>query len=129
MEDRRWSFLVPILLFAAACAVVLWLVLFAVGVAFAPLHGMFIAWFTLLTIGLHLWQERGLASDPKGFVRRFMAGLMIKMVLSLGLLVVIILRTSQQAVATALVFAVLYLAFLAFSTARLMALSKQAPRP
>lgn len=129
MEARRWSFLVPILLFSAACAVVVWMVLYALGVTFTALHGMFIAWFALVTIGLHMWQERGLATDPKGFVRRFMAGLMIKMLVSLVLLVLVLLRSPRaEVVVSALVFATLYLAFLAFSTTRLMALSKQAPR-
>ena len=129
MEARRWSFLVPILLFSAASAVVVWMVLYAMGIAFTALHGMFVAWFALVTIGLHMWQERGLSTDPKGFVRRFMAGLMIKMLVSLVLLVLVLLRSPRaEVVVSALVFATLYLAFLAFSTTRLMALSKQAPR-
>jgi len=128
MAQRRWSFLVPILVFAATCLVVTWLILFGLGIAFTALHGVLVAWFAMMTIGLHAWQEPAMVTDPKGFVRRFMAALMLKMVLSVALLVLVLLRVANaEVVPAALVFAFLYLAFLTFSTARLIRLSRKRP--
>lgn len=130
MGPRRWSFLIPILLFSAACGLVLWVVLYAINLPFLPLHGVMVVWFALLTAGLHTWQEHGLATDPKGFVRRFMGGLMLKMLLSLVLLVVLVLRLPGEQVANVgISFAVLYIAFLVFSTTRLMRMVRTAPKP
>jgi hypothetical protein len=129
MAPRRWSFLIPILLFAATMGLLQWLVLFALRLPFEPVHGLMLAWFTLLAIGLHLWQEHAMAADPKGFARRFMAGLGIKMLLSLGMLVLVLLRSPKESVLTAgITFAALYLAYLAFSTVRLSGLSRRLPR-
>ena len=126
MAPRRWSFVLPIVVFAAICLVVTWLVLFALGIAFTALHGTFVAWFGLMTIGLHAWQEHAMARDPKGFVRRFMAALMLKMVLSLALLALVLITVpGTDAVPAALVFALIYLAFLTFSTVRLTKLSRK----
>lgn len=126
MAPRRWSFLVPILVFATTCLVVTWLVLFGLGVSFTALHGVLVAWFCLMTIGMHAWQEPAMITDPKGFVRRFMAALMLKMVLSIALLVLVLLRVENaDVVPAAMVFAFLYLAFLSFSTARLIRLSRR----
>ena len=70
-----------------------------------------------------------MASDPKGFVRRFMAGLMLKMLLSLAVLFALLIRAPEKNVMpNGIAFAVLYLAFLAFSTVRLSALSRKLPR-
>ena len=57
-----------------------------------------------------------------------MAALMLKMVLSVALLVLVLLRVANaEVVPAALVFAFLYLAFLTFSTARLIRLSRKRP--
>lgn len=130
MAPRRWSFLVPILLFTAAMAVLMWFAFFGLRIAPEPLHGFMLAWFAMITVVLHLWQEHAMAADPKGFVRRFMAGLMLKMLLSLSVLVVLLLRAPADTVMpSGIAFALLYLAFLTFSTMRLSALSRQLPKP
>jgi hypothetical protein len=129
MAPPRWSFLIPIALFSAAMAVLLWLALFGLRVPFGPEHAIMLAWFALVTTALHLWQEHAMASDPKGFVRRFMGGLMLKMLLSLGVLVVLLLRAPKETLmVSGIVFAALYLAFLAFSTVRLSGLSRKLPK-
>lgn len=87
-------------------------------------------YFAVLTYLLHRWQERALAGDPKGFVQRFMTALVVKMFASVAVLVVLLL-TAPDAFITpmALGFAALYLAYVVFSTVRLMRLSRNAPRP
>lgn len=130
MAPRRWSFLIPILLFTAAMAVLGSIAFYGLRLALEPLHGIMLGWFAMITIGLHLWQEHALANDPKGFVRRFMAGLMLKMLLSLAVLVVLLIRAPKETVMPAgIAFALLYLAFLAFSTVRLSGLSRRLPKP
>ena len=129
MAPQRWSFLIPIVLFSTAMAVLLWLALFGLRVPFGPEHAIMLAWFALVTTALHLWQEHAMASDPKGFVRRFMGGLMLKMLLSLGVLIVLLLRAPKETLmVSGIVFAALYLAFLAFSTVRLSGLSRKLPK-
>lgn len=64
-------------------------------------------------------------TDPKGFVSRFMLGLLGKMLLSLLMVVaLLILLPRERSIPLALTFAVLYLAYLAFSTLRLTRLSR-----
>jgi hypothetical protein len=129
MAPQRWSFLIPIGLFTAAMAVLLWIALYGLRVPFEPLHAIMLAWFALVTASLHLWQEHAMATDPKGFVRRFMGGLMLKMLLSLGVLVVLLLRAPRETLMiSGIAFAVLYLAFLGFSTVRLSGLSRKLPK-
>lgn len=129
MAPRRWSFLVPILLFTAAMTILLWTALFGLRVDFEPLHAIMLAWFTLVTASLHLWQEHAMATDPKGFMRRFMGSLALKMLLSLGLLTVLLLRApKEKLLVSGVAFAVLYLAYLAFSTVRLSALARKLSR-
>ena len=64
--------------------------------------------------------------DPKGFVRRFMTAMVLKM---FGCLIVVVclvfLAPRAEAIPWILCFALLYLAFLAFSVARLMRRSKR----
>lgn len=130
METPRRSYVLPLLLFTLVISVVLFGVLYATGVPFTWHFAGVVVYFTMITGGLHAWQENGLRADPKGFVRRFMAGLMLKMMLSVVLLVLILfLIPKSTSIPLALCFAVLYLAFLAFSTLRLMGLSRKAPVP
>ena len=83
-----------------------------------------------LTAVLHLWQENGLVEDPRGFMFRFMLGLMIKFAMALVVIAAILLLLPRtRAVPLALTFAALYLAYLAFSTVRLSTRSRNAPRP
>ncbi|MBK7944582.1 MAG: hypothetical protein IPJ85_04405 [Flavobacteriales bacterium] len=129
MAPRRWSFLIPILLFTAAMGLLLWIAFYGLKQPLEPAHGIMLLWFAAITTALHLWQEHSMATDPKGFVRRFMAGLMLKMLLSLGVLVVLLIRAPKETVMpNGIAFALLYLAFLAFSTARLTGLSRKLPK-
>lgn len=129
MAPRRWSFLIPIVLFTAAMALLLWIAFYGLQQPLQPVHAIMLLWFAAITAALHLWQEHAMAEDPKGFVRRFMAGLMLKMLLSLGVLVVLLIRAPKETVMpNGIAFALLYLAFLAFSTVRLSGLSRKLPR-
>ena len=129
MAPRRWSFLVPILLFTLAMGLLVWIAFFGLQQPLGTVHVIMLLWFAAITTALHLWQEHSMASDPKGFVRRFMAGLMLKMLLSLGVMVVLLIRAPKETVLpNGIAFAVLYLAFLAFSTARLSGLSRKLPK-
>lgn len=119
----------PILLFTGAAAFVLLLVLHGLGIPLEPAHGLLLAWFALITLALHLWQEPAMTRDPKGFARRFMAGLSIKMLLSLLVAVVLLLRApKEERLVIGVAFAGLYLAFLAFSSSRLTGLARKLPR-
>ena len=65
-------------------------------------------------------------TDPKGFVTRFMLGLILKMFMSLVVVVcMLMLIKGDHRIATVLIFGLLYLVFLAFSTIRLVNLSKK----
>ena len=114
----------PILLFAAFWAVLLYMVFMFMGLVWNPIHLFSLGFFTLITLVLHQWQEQAYENDPKGFVRRFMLGLMIKLFLSLTVVVAMLMLLKSDKVSVVLVFAFLYLAFLAFSTVRLVSLSK-----
>jgi hypothetical protein len=127
---RRPSPVVPILVFAAIAGGVLYGVLTALHIPFTWPFVAVLVYLAAITLVLHLWQEKALVTDPKGFVNRFMLGLVLKMLLSLVLIVaVLFLLPRDTALPLALAFAVLYLAFLAFSTVRLSARSRNAPRP
>lgn len=66
------------------------------------------------------WQEKGLVTDPRGFMNRFMLGLMVKLLASLfAVAIILFLLPRDKGVRLGLTFAVLYLAYLAFSTIRL----------
>lgn len=130
MASRRWPFVVPLLLFTAACAVCTWLALHFFNVPFQAAHAGVIAYLTVATLALHAWQEGALESDPKGFVHRFMTGLVLKMFASLALLVALVfLLPREEAIPLAVAFALLYLAYLAFSTVRLSGLLRRLPKP
>ena len=120
MALGRWSFLLPVALFTAVCAVLLVAVLYLAEVPPGRAHAGMLLYFGLLTAALHYWQESTLQSDPKKSVNRFMAGMMIKMMTTLMvLLVTVILLPKEKVLPIALPFIALYPAFLAFSTVRL----------
>ncbi len=129
MFQGRRSPLLPVLLFALVCA---GLTYGALHLLDQPLHWAYaavIGYLTLTTYLLHHWQEGAMHTDPKGFVRRFMTGLVVKMLVSLFLLLAIVFLVPRElALPLALTFALLYLAFLGFSTARLVNLSRSMPR-
>jgi hypothetical protein len=128
MTTPRWSFLAPLAIFTVCCSVFLGVILALTGSPLTIHYAAVILYFALITFGLHAWQEHAFATDPKGFVRRFMAALMGKMFLSVVVLVLLLFTVPREIVIPlSLSFAVLYLAFLVFSTMRLMKLSKSAP--
>lgn len=88
-----------------------------------------ISYFMLLSLALHAWQEHSLLHDPKGFIGRYIAGLSIKMLLSLTLLVVLLLTLPDGSkLKVALTFILLYLAYLGFSTARMATVLRRISR-
>ncbi|MFT3884420.1 MAG: hypothetical protein QM724_03015 [Flavobacteriales bacterium] len=122
---RRSSPVVPILVFSAICAAATFGVLTALHLPFTWHYAAVIIYLAGITLVLHHWQEGALITDPKGFVNRFMLGLVGKMLVSLVLIVaVLFLLPRPTALPLALTFAMLYLAFLGFSTVRLMGRSR-----
>lgn len=88
-----------------------------------------VGFLTLLSAVLLTWQESGLAKDPKGFMFRFMTGLVLKMLSALLVVAVILIALPRaEGVPLALLFALLYLMFLAFSTIRLNRISRKGSR-
>lgn len=82
-----------------------------------------------LTMLLLSWQERAMAKDPRGFMLRFMTGLVLKLIAGLfAVAAILFLLPRAEGVRLALTFALLYLAFLAFSTMRLTLRSRNLPR-
>jgi F0F1-type ATP synthase assembly protein I len=130
LTTTQRSFLVPFSAFVLVCAALMALVFRTLHL---PLNAVYIgalAYFTLLTLALHSWQERALGTDPKRFVHRFMAGLVIKMMVSLVLLVILLLTLPKPTlIPFVITFVVLYLAFLTFSTARSLKLMRTIHRP
>jgi hypothetical protein len=119
---------VAILLFTLLCTAATWFALGALGLRFAWPHAAIATWFCAVSLLLHLWQERGLAGDIKRFMRRFLAGLVLKLLVSLVLAAVLMFLVKDDRKALMIVFVLWYLAFLGFSTARLvMLLRAQAP--
>ncbi len=128
VASGRWSFLFPLLAFVGVCGAAMTLTLRFAAVPVTALYWGMLTFFALLTFILHTWQERVHGTDPKAFVRRFMAGLVIKMMLSLvTLLVLLITLPREHLIPVAITFALLYLAFLAFSTSRSVGLMRQRP--
>jgi len=118
--------LVPLLLFTAAVGALLWSSLKLAGLPMGPAHAGILLYFGLASLLLHRWQERGLEGRPMLFQQRFMAGLTIKMLLSLVLLVVLVLALpKEQVLSVAITFCALYLAYLGFSTARLVGMMRR----
>ena len=126
---RGRSFLVPIVLFTLVCAAVTCCVLWLTGNPIDQRIWGIISYFMLLSTVLHAWQERSMITDPKGFIRRYLTGLSIKMFLSLIVLVVLLLATAKaDRLPIAVTFILLYLAYLGFSTARMAMLIRKVPR-
>ncbi len=129
VQGQRSPFL-PVLLFTAVCAGATWFGLRLLDLPFHWAYGAVIGYLAAFTLFLHRWQEGTMHTDPKGFVRRFMTGLVLKMLVSLFLLLAIVFLVPRElALPLALTFALLYLAFLGFSTARLVGFSRNLPRP
>ena len=128
--DARWSFVLPVLGFAALCALAMWGTFLLIPIPYLPVHGGVLVYFTLLTLLLHGWIHATPTGDSKVMVRRFMASMAIKMMLSLIALTVLLLtRPKEQVVTLALVFMGCYLAFLVFSTTSSLRLIRRSSSP
>lgn len=130
LARKGMPLLLSIALFSIAAAVLVVLGLGFFSFTLSWVYLAEVAFFAAVTWVLVSWQERNMHTDPKGFVRRFMLGLTLKM---LGCLIVMTLLAffapPGLAVPWILCFALLYLAFLAYSVARLMKRSKQPHGP
>lgn len=119
----------PIILFSAAVALATWFTLYLSGRSFGWPYVVMLVYFASISLVLHAWQEQS-AGDAKVFMRRFMTGLVVKLMLSLVLLVVLVVVLPTDAVKPiTVVFVLLYLAFLGFSTARLVMLIRKTAAP
>jgi len=113
----RWSFVLPVILFGVVCFVALWATLAALHITMLALHQAVVLFFTVLTLLLHGWVHAAASADSRMMVRRFMASMVVKMMVSLLVLMVLLLtRPKDQVLTLALVFMGCYLAFLVFST-------------
>lgn len=120
-ETHKWSFALPLFIFSLVCAGAVWLALSFADNTFLPIQIAVLCYFALLSFILLAWQEQALVTDPKGFVRRFMLGMVLKMFISLGLLFYLIsVLDNEQEKPLAATFILLYLAFLGFTTVRLV---------
>ena len=116
----------PIAAFTTFCGLLILIVIHLLDMPWDNSHLFSLVFFAGLTLLIHLWQERHFKTDPKGFVRRFMLGLILKMFISLfAVVAMLLLLKSENRILTVLVFGFLYLAFLGFSTVRLVNLSKR----
>lgn len=114
------SALAATLLFSACVAALAFAGLWLSTRPFTLEHGAVLLYFATVTGLLLHWQEAVLHSDPKGMVQRFMAGLIIKMFLSIGVLVVLLfVAEGDRVLELGLFFGAAYLLFLGFSTVRL----------
>lgn len=130
MPVRRWSFLLPFLLFNLFCTGVLVMVLAFFQVPFGLQHIAALGYFLVLGIALQAWQGSAFAADPKLSVQRFMTGMVLKMLLTLLVLLVAIVTLPKTSIlAFVLPFIGLYLAHLAFSTGRMYRQLLRAPKP
>lgn len=132
MTDRSGMYrtLFAILLFTLAIGAATYAICLLAHWPFGLPQLAILAFLAILTASLHLWQENAMLTDPKGFMFRFMIGLMLKLVSALvAVAAILMLLPRAKAVPLALTFALLYLAFLAFSTVRLSARSRNLPRP
>jgi FlaA1/EpsC-like NDP-sugar epimerase len=115
----QWRTTRVALLFGAACGIGMALALRLFHISFGWPFWVLLAYFTVLTALLLPWQEAA-ASETKRFIRRFMAGLVAKLLGSLAVLFVLLLVAPEELRSpVSVAFALLYLACLTFGTARL----------
>lgn len=121
--------LAAMVLFGIAVGAVTYAVFHLAHWPFGLSHVGVLCFWTLLSAALQVWQEEGLIRDPKGFIVRFMLGLVIKLLVAIGAIAVLLfLLPRHQALPMALLCIGLYLSFLAFSTIRLSARARHSPR-
>lgn len=96
--------------------------LYLAGKPFDWRYGLLLGYFFIVTSLLLRWQESA-ADKTNVFVRRFLAGLTIKLMGSVVLMVILV-KTAPAELTTPLVitFVGLYVAFTTFSVSRLMKL-------
>ncbi|MBK7085615.1 MAG: hypothetical protein IPH53_13520 [Flavobacteriales bacterium] len=130
MAKSRRTAVLPVLLFSVLCTGVTWYTLRLLSVVLTWPFAVMLVWFATVTLALLLWQERAVGADLRPFMRRFMAGLVIKLLGSLVLLFVLMrLVPTESAKPMAVSFALLYLAYLSFGTARLVGSMRQPTHP
>jgi len=130
MFEGHRSPVLPVLLFSAVCTAATWFALRVTGYAFSWPFAAVLGWFAIISLVLLSWQERAWGTDVRPFIRRFMVGLVVKLLASLVLLFVLIRVVPQtMAAPLATAFALLYLVFLAFGTAWLIGRMRSVPRP
>lgn len=129
MAEGHRSPVLPVLLFSAVCVAATWGALAITGHTFSWPFAVILAWFAGISLVLLSWQERAWGPNVQPFIRRFMGGLVIKLLVSLALLFILINAVpAGTATPLAAAFALLYLAFLGFSTAWLVARMRSAPK-
>ncbi len=121
----RGSILPPLAIFSAVVFAALMGGLSLLSIPFHWAYPGAVLWFMALTLFMHTWMERVAEREPALFVTRYMTALVLKMISSLIVVVAILVTLPRaQGVPLALVFAVLYLLFLVFSTLRFSARMK-----
>lgn len=115
------------MIIGAACAACLVGGLHFAGKALDWRYFLLLGYFVVVSFFLLRWQE-GAASQVNVFIRRFLAGLMIKLMGSVVLMVILV-KTSPAEMTLPMVFLFigLYVAFTSLSVARLMRII-QTPR-
>ena len=110
----------PVMLIGAASAACMVGGLHLAGQPFDWRYGLLLAYFILVTWLLLRWQE-SVADQTTVFIRRFLAGLTIKLMGSVVLMVILV-KTAPAALKTpmVIVFVGLYVLFTTFSVSRLM---------
>ncbi|MBK6776452.1 MAG: hypothetical protein IPG74_11660 [Flavobacteriales bacterium] len=115
----------PILLFSAAVALATWFALYLSERPFGWPYVVMLGYFAVISLLLHAWQEKS-AGEVKVFMRRFMTGLVVKLMLSVVVLVVLLVTAPDgYRKPMSIAFVLLYLAFLGFSTGRLVMLIRK----
>jgi F0F1-type ATP synthase assembly protein I len=124
----RDSPLGPLLLIGAACAACMVGGLYLAGQPFDWRYALLLGYFVVVTFFLLRWQE-GAAGKTNIFIRRFMAGMIIKLMGSIILMVVLMkVSPAEMTLPLVILFVGLYVAFMSFSVARLMRIIRT-PQP
>ena len=120
------AFLIPLLLVAVLSSAAAWAGVHFTGNPFTWHFVFLLLLFPVVTFLLLTWQERS-SAQTNIFIRRFMGGLVIKLMGSL-IIFAILLKVAPAEVDKPLtvVFAGLYVIYLAFSTVRLSGIMRTA---
>ncbi len=114
------------MLIGAVCAACMVGGLYLAQMPFDWRYGLLLGYFILVSFFLLLWQE-GASGKANIFIRRFMAGLVFKLMGSLILLAILVKTAPAELIAPmTIIFVGLYVVFMGFSVARLMKAVKPA---